>query len=75
MTFESLFVDNHTKQEVIVTFLALLELMRMSLIRVQQGTHFETIRVYPTSDKETQQEVLKDYSDEDMFPEAKTESL
>ena len=79
VTFESLFADNRTKQEVIVTFLALLELMRMSLIRVQQGAHFETIRVYRTSDRETQEEALRDYSDADLSPisnpETKSETL
>lgn len=75
ITFESLFVENHTKQEIIVTFLALLELMRMALIRVQQGTHFETIRVYRTSDRETQEEALRDYSDEEMDSPLKPETL
>ncbi|MDH5762639.1 MAG: segregation/condensation protein A [Nitrospinota bacterium] len=75
VTFESLFADNQSKQEVIVTFLALLELMRMSLIRVQQGTHFETIRVYRTADRETQEEALKDYSDSEIDSELSTESL
>jgi segregation and condensation protein A len=75
VTFESLFADNQSKQEVIVTFLALLELMRMSLIRVQQGTQFETIRVYRTADRETQEEALKDYSDSEIDSELSTESL
>jgi len=75
VTFESLFVENRTKQEVIVTFLALLELMRMTLIRAQQGTHFETIRVYRTSDKETQEEMLKDYNDSEMNSELNPETL
>jgi len=75
VTFESLFVEVHTKQEVIVTFLALLELMRMALIRVQQGSHFETIRVYRTADRETQEEALKDYSDSEIDSELNTEPL
>ncbi len=75
VTFESLFVNNTTKQEIIVTFLALLELMRMALIRVQQGTHFETIRVYRTSDRETQEEVLKDYQEVEMDTEVDPEPL
>ncbi len=75
VTFESLFANNTTKQEIIVTFLALLELMRMALIRVQQGTHFEAIRVYRTSDKETQEEMLKDYNDSEMNSELNPETL
>ena len=75
VTFESLFVDNRTKQEIIVTFLALLELMRMSLIRVQQGTHFETIRVYRASNREAQEEALKDYNEVQMDTELNSETL
>ena len=73
VTFESLFDESQSKQEVIVTFLALLELMRMSLIRVQQGNQFETIRVYPTADQDTQKEALKDYIDTEEEPELSTE--
>ena len=40
VTFESLFAESQSKLEVIVTFLALQELMRMDLIRVQQGSQF-----------------------------------
>ena len=75
VTFESLFAESHSKQEVIVTFLALLELMRMALIRVQQGSQFETIRVYPTADRETQKEALKDYIESEVEPELDTETL
>ncbi len=75
VTFESLFAENQSKQEVIVTFLALLELMRMALIRVQQGSQFETIRVYPTADRETQKEALKDYIESEVEPELNPETL
>ena len=75
VTFESLFTDSRTKQEVIVTFLALLELIRMSLVRVQQGTHFDTIRVYRTSDRETQEEALKDYTDSELDSELNSQTL
>jgi len=61
VTFESLFTVLNTRQEIIVTFLALLELMRLKLLRVQQARHFDTIRIYTDSDKATQDEVLKDY--------------
>ncbi|MEE8259703.1 MAG: segregation/condensation protein A [Nitrospinaceae bacterium] len=75
VTFESLFAESQSKLEVIVTFLALLELMRMALIRVQQGSQFETIRVYPTADRETQKEALKDYIESEVEPELDTETL
>jgi segregation and condensation protein A len=75
VTFESLFDESQSKQEVIVTFLALLELMRMSLIRVQQGSQFETIRVYPTADQEAQKEALKDYIESEEEPELNIEAL
>jgi segregation and condensation protein A len=75
VTFESLFAESLSKQEVIVTFLALLELMRMSLIRVQQGSQFEAIRIYRTADRESQEEALKDYIDSDVETELKPEIL
>ena len=74
VTFESLFADTQSKQEVIVTFLALLELMRMSLVRVQQGSQFETIRVYRTADRETQEEALKDYVASEVETEVNSET-
>ena len=68
VTFESLFTPLNTKQEIIVTFLALLELMRLKLARVQQTGHFETIRVYCASDKATQSQALKDYQEPGQEP-------
>ena len=73
VTFESLFAEKESKQEVIVTFLALLELMRMSLIRVQQGSQFETIRVYCSADREAQEEALKVYVESEVDPELNPE--
>ena len=73
VTFESLFADRESKQEVIVTFLALLEMMRMALIRVQQGNQFETIRVYCTADRAAQEEALKVYSESEIDPELNPE--
>jgi len=61
VTFESLFTGLNKKQEVIVTFLAILELMRLKLLRVQQTNHFETIRIYKSADQETQDAILQDY--------------
>ena len=63
VTFDSLFTTLNTKQEVIVTFLAILELMRMQLIRSQQGQPFDVSRLYTAVDLETQEEILKDFYD------------
>jgi segregation and condensation protein A len=63
VTFESLFTVLNSKSEVIVTFLALLEMMKLRLIRVMQTETFETIRVYLNADKEYQDEVMNKYDD------------
>jgi len=63
VTFDSLFTTLNTKQEVIVTFLAILELMRMQLIRTQQARQFDVIRIYAAVDRETQMEILKEFYD------------
>ena len=65
ITFDSLFTTLNTKQEVIVTFLAVLELMRMQLIRSQQTRQFDVIRIYAAVDRETQEEILKEFYDEE----------
>ena len=63
VTFDSLFTTLNTKQEVIVTFLAILELMRMQLIRSQQARQCDVIRFYATVSREVQEEVLKEFYD------------
>ena len=63
VTFDSLFTTLNTKQEVIVTFLAILELMRMQLIRSQQARQFDVIRIYAAVSREIQEEVLKEFYD------------
>jgi len=44
--FEDLFEDAYTRQDMIVTFLALLEMIRMALVKVFQAGMFGAIRVY-----------------------------
>jgi segregation and condensation protein A len=44
--FEDLFQDAHSRQDLIVTFLALLEMIRTRLVRVFQAGMFGSIRVY-----------------------------
>ena len=61
VTFESLFTVLNSKQEIIVTFLGILELMRLKLMRVQQSQHFETIRIYKAADQKTQDDILHEY--------------
>jgi len=45
--FEELFDDNSTRLELVVSFLALLELIRLHRVRVAQEHLFGEIRVYP----------------------------
>jgi len=61
VTFDSLFTVLNSKHEIIVTFLAILELMRLKLLRIQQTHHFETIRIYKAANQETQEAILKEY--------------
>jgi segregation and condensation protein A len=44
--FEDLFADVSTRGEMIVTFLALLEMIRLKLVRVFQSSPFGPIRIY-----------------------------
>ncbi len=46
-TFEELFLDNPVRLVLIVTFIAILELVRSRKIRVMQSDNFAQIRVYP----------------------------
>ena len=47
--FEELFADAHDRASLIVTFLALLEMIRLKLVRVFQSGSFGPIRVYKRS--------------------------
>jgi segregation and condensation protein A len=46
--FEELFIGDATKEQVIVTFLAILELCRLNMVRLTQAQSFGTILVVPT---------------------------
>jgi segregation and condensation protein A len=52
--FADLFDEATTRIELVVTFLALLELMRLRRVRVAQESLFGEIRVYPYADKSSQ---------------------
>lgn len=54
VTFSSLFSDAASRSEVIVTFLALLELIRLKQIIVTQEAHFSEIHVSRNPDSENQ---------------------
>lgn len=46
--FEELFIGNSTREQVIVTFLAILELCRLKMVRLSQTLSFGTIIIIPT---------------------------
>jgi len=58
ITFDSLFTVLNTRQELVVTFLALLETMRLKLVRIQQAKQFDPIRLYLTADDEAQSQII-----------------
>lgn len=61
VTFQSMFTVLNTKEEVIVTFLGVLELIRLRLVKVEQADQFETIRLYLSVEKEEQVEIIRQY--------------
>jgi segregation and condensation protein A len=46
LAFTELYTASTSRREIIVTFLALLELLRLRMIRVYQGETFGTIRIF-----------------------------
>jgi segregation and condensation protein A len=51
--FEECFADAASRAEIVVTFLAMLELIRLKQLRVRQDNHFEEIwleRTFPTTE-------------------------
>ncbi len=61
ITFDSLFTVLNSRQELVVTFLALLETMRLKLVRIQQAKQFDPIRLYLSADHEAQAQILEQY--------------
>jgi segregation and condensation protein A len=49
VTFSSLFSNAKSKQEMVVTFMALLELIRLKEIIIKQSSHFGEIWLYSSS--------------------------
>jgi segregation and condensation protein A len=52
LEFESFFSSQPNKSEIIITFLALLELMKLQAIKVYQNINYSRIYVYPVDDQE-----------------------
>ncbi len=60
LRFDDLFKDDRTRMQIIVTFLALLELLKLGLVRAHQDKEFGTIWIVKhtgTEEKETESEV------------------
>ena len=51
LDFMTLFSDTPTRMQVIATFLALLELMKMQAVKIYQNSNFSTIYLYPVTDE------------------------
>jgi segregation and condensation protein A len=64
VTFESLFAGFTSKVEIISTFLALLELIKLQAVRVLQQTAFGTIIIYSIEGSQKNIEALSDAVDE-----------
>lgn len=51
ITFDELLLSARSKMEIIATFLGILELMRLNLIKIQQIKQFAPIRIFKASEK------------------------
>jgi len=65
--FEELFIGNSTREQVIVTFLAILELCRLKMVRLSQVLSFGTILIIPalldaTDDAVTEEDLDRDFA-------------
>jgi segregation and condensation protein A len=60
LAFAELFVAQRSRQEVIVTFLALLELVRLRLVRLLQSQRFGPIWIMPAVAEEETVEIVAD---------------
>lgn len=48
LDFEALFLDDMSRERLIVTFLALLELCRIKLVKVMQNSRYANIHIFPS---------------------------
>lgn len=60
LSFQELFSTATPRREVIVTFLALLELLRLRMIKIHQPEHFGTIRIFSPLGREEGQKIISE---------------
>ncbi|HYB20660.1 MAG TPA: segregation/condensation protein A, partial [Thermodesulfobacteriota bacterium] len=60
VAFADLFTPSTPRREVIVTFLALLELLRLRMIRVYQSESFGTIRIFSPMEREEGRKTIEE---------------
>jgi len=60
LTFAELFGPGPARREIILTFLALLELLRLRMIQVYQPEPFGTIRIFSPMDREEGQKAIEE---------------
>lgn len=60
VAFPELFTSSTSRREVVLTFLALLELLRLRMIRVYQAESFGTIRIFSPVEREEGRKTLEE---------------
>jgi segregation and condensation protein A len=60
LAFPELFTSSTSRREVVLTFLALLELLRLRMIRVYQAESFGTIRIFSPVEQEEGRKTLEE---------------
>jgi len=60
LAFNDLFIPSTPRGEVVVTFLALLELLRLRMIRVYQAESFGTIRIFSPIEREEGRKTIEE---------------
>jgi segregation and condensation protein A len=60
LAFTELYAASTSRREIVVTFLALLELLRLRMIRVYQGETFGTIRIFSPVDPEEGRKTIEE---------------
>ncbi len=60
LAFRELFTLSTPRREIVVTFLALLELLRLRMIRVYQAESFGTIRIFSPVEREEGRKTIEE---------------
>jgi segregation and condensation protein A len=60
LAFQELFTPATPRRKVIITFLALLELLRLRMIKIHQPERFGTIRIFSPLDREEGQKIISE---------------